>query len=65
MVRFENDCVDCGLPCLGEGCPNRNVRHFYCDNCKSEVTKLFVYKDEQWCEECITDDIFNELEVIQ
>ena len=65
MVRIENDCVDCGLPCLGEMCPNRNVRHLYCDKCGKEVDKLFVYKNEQWCEECITEDILNELEVIQ
>lgn len=65
MVKVENDCVDCGLRCLGISCPLRSVKHLYCDKCGSEVTKLFVYEDGQWCDECITKDIFNGLEVIQ
>ena len=66
MVRFENDCVDCGLPCLGDSCKYRHVRHLYCDKCCSEIDKLFVvFEDKQWCEECIIEHVFNKLEVIE
>ena len=33
MVVYRNECVDCGLPCLGASCPNRNVERYYCDEC--------------------------------
>ena len=52
MVRYENDCVDCGLPCLGESCPNRNVPHYYCDACGDE-TQLYEYEGQQLCIGCI------------
>lgn len=52
MVRYENDCVDCGLPCLGESCPNRNVPHYYCDVCGDE-TQLYEYEGQQLCIVCI------------
>ena len=57
MVKFENDCVSCGLPCLGSTCPNRNVPHFYCDDCKSEVYEgdLFEFGGEELCIDCIKD----------
>lgn len=33
----ENDCVDCGLPCIGRACPYREVEHIYCDDCGCEI----------------------------
>ena len=58
MVRYENDCVDCGLPCLESACPNQNVKHLYCDNCKSEVEELYEYDDSELCEECLLNMFF-------
>ena len=52
MVRYENDCVDCGLPCLGTACPHRSVPHFYCDECGNE-TKTYYFDDDELCIECI------------
>ena len=52
MKTVENECVDCGLPCLGDICPNRNVEHFYCDSCGDETT-LFHYEGEELCIGCI------------
>jgi hypothetical protein len=60
MVRIENHCCDCavpGYPCLGENCPNRYVRVFYCDRCKGEIGREDnVYTSEidgkDLCEEC-------------
>ena len=52
MKKVENECVQCGLPCLGSSCPNRNVTRFYCDNCGEEET-LYKYEGEELCIECI------------
>ena len=54
MIKIENDCVCCGLPCLGDGCPYRNVLHYYCDHCGSEE-KLYHYEDLELCEECLLE----------
>lgn len=51
MVKFENECVDCGLPCLGSSCPYRNVKHYYCDEC-GEEGELGIFEDMQLCQEC-------------
>ena len=53
MTRFENQCVDCGLPCLGSACTNRNVRVLYCDECECEADKLYVLDGSEICEECL------------
>lgn len=61
MTRYENDCVDCGLPCL-ESCPYKNVKHLYCDKCKNEAEKLYVTIDgDELCFDCF----MSEVEVIE
>lgn len=52
MIKCENECVSCGLPCLGDICPYRNVVRYYCDRCGSEE-KLYHYDNEELCEECL------------
>jgi hypothetical protein len=52
MVKFENDCCDCGLPCSGS-CNLRNVPHFYCDGCNEEVDALYDYDGGQYCKHCL------------
>ena len=52
MIVYEDECAACGLPCLGTSCPNRNVPHFYCDECEDEA-ELFEYDGEQLCIKCI------------
>lgn len=49
MIKFQNDCCDCALHCRGSTCRNRNVPHFYCDECEDEVEELFEYDGEQIC----------------
>jgi hypothetical protein len=55
MVKYENECVGCPaeLGCLGSACPNRNVPHFYCDECEEDVEELFKWDDKQLCIDCI------------
>lgn len=54
MIVAENDCVDCGLPCLGDSCPYRNVPHYYCDEC-GEEEQLYEFDGEQLCIDCIIE----------
>lgn len=52
MKRIEDHCVDCGLPCLGNSCPHRNVTCYYCDDCDVEDT-LYEFDGEELCIDCI------------
>lgn len=56
MIRVENECVDCGLPCLGSSCPNRNVIRIYCDKC-GEEGKIYHYEGEHLCISCIEETL--------
>lgn len=56
MIKRENECVDCGLPCLGSSCPNRNVIRIYCDKC-GEDGKVYHYDGEHLCITCIEDTL--------
>ena len=53
---YENDCVDCGLPCLGDSCPHRNVPHYYCDECDEE-RPLYHFDGQELCIECIENKL--------
>lgn len=54
-VVYKDECVSCGLPCLGNTCPNRNVPHYYCDKCKYEyeTDELYVTDDGDLCLDCL------------
>lgn len=58
MIRYENECVGCPpeLGCLYDACPNRNVRHLYCDKCGCEEDVLYNYDGEELCAECLLDE---------
>ena len=60
MKKIEDECVSCGLPCLGSACPYRNVMRFYCDKCGEEAT-LYHYDDKELCAECL----LKEFEVVE
>lgn len=55
MVSYENQCVDCGRPCMGNSCPYRNVKVLTCDICKSEVDRLYKFYGDEICEDCLLD----------
>lgn len=56
MIEYENDCVGCPpeMGCLGDACRNRNVPHYYCDECGNETT-LYKFDDKELCIDCIKD----------
>ena len=56
MTKIENECVDCGLPCLGDSCPYRNVVRYYCDKCKEEET-LYHFDGDELCINCIEKNL--------
>lgn len=63
MKQIENECVGCvdvGLHCLGDNCPNINVVRFYCDECGIEE-KLYHYDNKELCKDCLA----NEFEVVE
>lgn len=51
MVRYENDCVDCGIAC-NPACPLKSVPHLYCDDCKDETDTLYELDGYELCSEC-------------
>lgn len=57
MIHYENECCGCAVPaypCRGSSCPNRNVPHFYCDDCGNEFDpkELYDVEDQMLCEKC-------------
>ena len=55
MIKCENECVGCPkeMGCMGDSCPNRNVKHLYCDKCGDDVEELYNFLGEELCEECL------------
>ncbi len=65
--KIENQCVDCGLPCLGNSCPYRNVPVDYCDDCGDEGAE-YRLDNEDLCKECAEERIrqsFDELSLLE
>lgn len=50
MVKIENDCVGCLIPCIN--CGARQTLHYYCDRCGDETT-LYRYEGKELCQDCI------------
>lgn len=62
MVVYANECVDCGLPCLGESCPNRNVVRTFCDECGAQADTTEIY-GKDLCDECAARFLDKEAEL--
>lgn len=57
MIRYENQCVDCGLPCLGSSCPHKNVPVYICDECGDEDVDIYEFEDRELCLNCIRESL--------
>lgn len=53
MKRIENQCVNCGLPCIGSACRYWNVEVHYCDKCDDELSEIYEVDSEELCEDCL------------
>ena len=56
MRKVFDECVDCGLPCLGSSCPYKFVPRYFCDQCKEE-TQLYQFNDKELCINCIVSEL--------
>ncbi len=57
MTKVENHCVDCGLPCLYDNCPFRNVEVYYCDSCHKQIDGAVYHVDgKDMCKDCFVEE---------
>ena len=57
MIKIENECVNCGFPCIYDACRFYKVIRFYCDHCKENVDELYYFCDEQLCADCVLEQL--------
>ena len=60
MIVYEDECCGCAVPsypCLGESCINRNVPHYYCDDCGDEVDILYKVDGYEYCKDCALEHL--------
>ena len=57
MVKYEDGCVGCGLPCLYESCPHYRVERHYCDKCDDYA--VAEIDGEELCEEHANKQLTN------
>lgn len=55
MIRKVNNCVDCGLPCIGTSCRYKNELEIICDRCGDECYEAYDVNDETLCESCLLE----------
>jgi hypothetical protein len=75
MTKIENECCGCATesyPCLGSACPNRNVKHYYCDKCNDnylafmkEYDKNYCHKTSKWMSENVSMECYEPTETTQ
>ena len=66
MITYEDECVGCPaeMGCMGDACPNKNVRHLYCDRCNADVETLYVYYGQEFCLHCLIGQVLEQVEKI-
>ena len=65
MIVTENQCVDCGLPCLGVSCPHLNVPVRYCDECETDSPCYHIDGIDlcKHCAEKYMQNVFDDLTI--
>jgi hypothetical protein len=52
MIKIENLCNHCTLPCID--CGLKRVPVYYCDKCKDEISEdVYEVDGAELCEECL------------
>lgn len=65
MIKYENGCVDCGLPCMGKTCKHFKIPVYYCDRCNLEIQGAVYEKDgTHLCESCMIETAKENIEEI-
>ena len=57
MVKVENDCVSCGLPCIFNSCPYYRVTRLICDKCGCETDTLYDFYGSSLCQSCVIGEL--------
>lgn len=52
MIYEVDECVSCGLPCMGDYCQLRHVKYFRCDECGADELDEDEMYDEDICLSC-------------
>lgn len=63
MIKYENHCIGCQLPCIYTSCPHYSVEVHYCDKCKKKEAICIIDGDD-YCDEHAEEymqDILNEM----
>lgn len=59
MIKYDTDCVDCAMDCIGEMCPYYSVPIYICDECAEELypEQLYIYEEygleKMLCKSCL------------
>ena len=53
MVRIENHCVGCDIPCVN--CGRKAMEVHYCDKCDDELRKVYEVDGQELCEYCLKE----------
>ena len=61
MIKYEDECVDCDLSCIGTSCPYVNVPHYYCDLCGEEIYENMIQEvTNHYHKECFVKEFGEE-----
>lgn len=59
MLKVEDRCCGCaapGYPCVGNACPFKRARIYYCDKCGEEITdEVYEVDGKDLCEDCLKE----------
>ena len=54
MIKYFNECVNCGQPCIYDSCKYYSSPHLICDQCGDEADSLYTYDNNtQLCRDCL------------
>lgn len=58
MIKYYDECVECPpeIGCLGSGCRNLKVPHYFCDEC-GEEEDLYYFEGREVCLNCIKAEL--------
>lgn len=63
MTRIEDNCIDCGLPCVDSACPLKRTEVHYCDNCECREAEYKV-GNQELCGVCFEDGVNEKMDDI-
>lgn len=56
MIRIEDHCVHCDLPCMGKRCVYSKALFYICDTCEA-YAKYEEQDGAMYCEDCFRQEL--------